>query len=212
MDITIVGGHGSIAMLLHPLLKENGHKVRAIIRKKEQMDELREAGAEPVICDIEEQEDISEAVGNVGAVIFAAGAGPGSGATRKWTVDRDGAIKLIEAAKSNGIKRYIMISAMGADGEISHENKVFETYLKAKAQADGALRNSGLDYTIVKPGRLTDGEGTGRVTLAPHVNRGEIARADVAEVLAELIENPETAGLEFEEIGRASCRERGAGA
>ncbi|HLR25355.1 MAG TPA: NAD(P)H-binding protein, partial [Fodinibius sp.] len=132
--------------------------------------------------------------------IFAAGAGPGSGATRKWTVDRDGAIKLIEAAKSNGIKRYIMISAMGAEGEISHENEVFETYLKAKAQADGALRNSGLDYTIVKPGRLTDGEGTGRVTLAPHVNRGEIARADVAAVLAELIENPETAGLEFEVV------------
>ena len=200
MDITIVGGHGSIAMLLQPLLKENGHNVRGIIRNKEQMGELREAGAEPVICDIEEQEDISEAVGNVDAVIFAAGAGPGSGATRKWTVDRDGAIKLIEAAKSNGIKRYIMISAMGAEGEISHENEVFETYLKAKAQADGALRNSGLDYTIVKPGRLTDGEGTGRVTLAPHVNRGEIARADVAAVLAELIENPETAGLEFEVV------------
>src|SRR5699024_3795223 len=200
MDITIVGGHGSIAMLLQPLLKENGHNVRGIIRNKEQMGELREAGSKPVIYDIEEQEDISEAVGNVDAVSFAAGAGPGSGATRKWTVDRDGAIKLIEAAKSNGIKRYIMISAMGAEGEISHENEVFETYLKAKAQADGALRNSGLDYTIVKPGRLTDGEGTGRVTLAPHVNRGEIARADVAAVLAELIENPETAGLEFEVV------------
>src|SRR5699024_10419487 len=134
MDISIVGGHGSIAMLLHPLLKERGHNVRGIIRNKEQADELREAGAEPVICDIEEQEDISEAVGNVDAVIFAAGAGPGCGATRKWTVDRDGAIKLIQAAKNNGIKRYIMISAMGTDGEITHEDNVFETYLKAKAQ------------------------------------------------------------------------------
>src|SRR5699024_12432601 len=112
MDITIVGGHGSIAMLLQPLLKENGHNVRGIIRNKEQMGELREAGAEPVICDIEEQEDISEAVGNVDAVIFAAGAGPGSGATRKWTVDRDGAIKLIAAAENKGIQRYITNRAM----------------------------------------------------------------------------------------------------
>src|SRR5699024_2328593 len=124
MDITIVGAHGSIAMLLHPILAERGHEVRGIIRKEEQADELRQVGAEPVICDIEEQDDISHAVGNVDAVLFAAGAGPGSGAARKWTVDRDGAIKLIEAAKSNGIKRYIMISGMGAEGEISHDDEV----------------------------------------------------------------------------------------
>ena len=200
MDITIIGGHGSIAMLLHPLLSANGHHVRGVIRNKEQADELKAAGAEPVICDIEQQDDISEAVGDVDAVLFAAGAGPGSGAARKWTVDRDGAIKLIKAAQKNGINRYVMISAMGTTGEISHENDVFETYLKAKAQADGALRNSGLDYTIIKPGRLTDDKGTGKIMLGSHVERGEIPRADVASVLAEVFESPETAGLELEVI------------
>lgn len=198
MDITIVGGHGSVAMLLHPILSKDGHHVRGIIRKEEQADELREAGAEPIVCDIEEQDDISEAVGNVDAVLFAAGAGPGSGAARKWTVDRDGAIKLIKAAETNGIKRYVMISAMGATGEISHENDVFETYLKAKAQADGALRNSGLDYTIVRPGRLTDEQGKGKVNLGRHVEKGEIPRIDVARVLSEILNRPETSGLEFE--------------
>lgn len=201
MDITIVGGHGQIAMLLHPLLAERGHNVRGIIRKETQADDLREAGAKPIICDVEKQDDIAEAAGNVDLVLFAAGAGPGSGAARKWTMDRDGAIKLIDAAKANGIERYVMISAMGTTGEISHENDVFETYLKAKAEADEALRKSGLAYTIVKPGRLTDEAGSGRVHLAPEVPRGEIPRPDVASVLAEVIKHPETAELEFEVTG-----------
>ncbi len=94
-------------MLLHPILTKQGHHVRGLIRKEEQAAELREAGAEPVICDVEKQDNIAEAVGAADLVIFAAGAGPGSGAARKWTVDRDGAIKLIDAAKTNGINRYI---------------------------------------------------------------------------------------------------------
>ncbi len=198
MDISIVGGHGQIAMLLHPILKDKGHHIRGIIRKEEQSDDLRNAGAEPVLCDIEKEEDISEAVGKVDAVIFAAGAGPGSGAERKWTVDRDGAIKLIEAAKKNGIKRYVMISAMGV--EKPGGNEVFQIYQKAKAEADEALRTSGLDYTIIRPGRLTDEPGTGRVKLAPELSRGEIPRADVAVVLAEVLEAPETAGHQFDLI------------
>jgi uncharacterized protein YbjT (DUF2867 family) len=196
MKITIVGGHGSIAMLLHPILKAKGHEVRGIIRKEEQAEDLREVGAEPVICDIEETTDISEAVGDVDAVLFAAGAGPGSGAARKWTVDRDGAIKLINAAKKNGIDRYVMISAMGTD--TPRGNEVFRTYLQAKEEADEALRNSGLDYTIIKPGRLTDDEGTGKVSLAPELERGEIPREDVAAVLAEVFEMPETIGKEID--------------
>ena len=195
MEITIVGGHGSIAMLMHPILKRKGHEVRGIIRKKEQADDLREAGAKPVVCDIEEHEDISEAVGNADAVLFAAGAGPGSGADRKFTVDRDGAIKLIEASKKNNISRYVMISAMGLDEP--RGNAVFQAYQQAKAEADEALMKSGLDYTIIKPGRLTDDEGTGKVALAPELPRGEVPRQNVAEVLAEVIENPRTAGLEL---------------
>lgn len=200
MKISIVGGHGSIAMLLHPLLKEKGHEVRGLIRKAEQKDELRAAGAEPVVCDIEKEDDISEAVGEADAVIFAAGAGAGSGAERKMTVDRDGAVKLIEAAKNNNISRYVLISAMGADVNAEHDNEVFQAYLRAKGEADKALRSSGLNYTIVKPGVLTDEEGTGSIRLASEVPRGEIPRADVAALLAELLETPNAAGHEFETI------------
>lgn len=198
MKISVVGGHGSVAMLMHPMLLANGHEVRGIIRKEEQADDLRELGVEPVICDIEESNDISEAVGKVDAVVFAAGAGPGSGAARKWTVDRDGAIKLINAAKKNGIDRYVMISAMGVNNP--RGNEVFRTYLKAKAEADEALRNSGLDYTIVKPGRLTDNAGTGKVKLARDLQSGEIPREDVAAVLTEVLETPESAGYQFDLI------------
>ncbi|PAU94911.1 NAD-dependent dehydratase [Aliifodinibius salipaludis] len=196
MKITVVGGHGSIAMLMHPMLIENDHQVRGIIRKEEQADDLREVGVEPVVCDIEEVDDISEAVGNVDAVVFAAGAGPGSGAARKWSVDRDGAIKLIEAAKANSINRYVMISAMGTNNP--RGNEVFKAYLKAKAEADEALRNSGLDYTIVKPGRLTDESGTGKVTIGRDLSSGEIPRKDVARVLIKVLETPEAAGYQFD--------------
>lgn len=196
MNITIVGGHGQVAMLLHPILRKKRHHVRGIIRKSEQADDLRGMGAKPVVCDIEKTDDISEAVGQVDAVLFAAGAGPGSGAARKWTVDRDGAIKLIDAAKKNGISRYVIISAMGV--EEPRGNEVFRAYQKAKAEADEALRNSGLDYTIIRPGRLTDDPGTGRVALAPELPRDEIPREDVAAVLAEVLETPETAGHQFD--------------
>lgn len=196
MDITVVGAHGDVAMLLHPILKERNHSIRGIIRKEEQSDDLREVGVEPVVCDIEKTDDISDAVGKVDAVVFAAGAGPGSGAERKWTVDRDGAIKLIEAAQKNGISRYVLISAMGLDKP--RGNEVFRAYQLAKAEADEALRNSGLDYTIIKPGRLTDDPGTGKVALARELPKGEIPRADVAAVLAEILETPETAGHQFD--------------
>jgi len=196
MKITIVGAHGQIAMLLHPILIERGHKVRGIIRKEEQADDLRDFGVEPVVTNIEKLDDISEAVGNADAVLFAAGAGPGSGAVRKWTVDRDGAIKLMEASHKNGIDRYVIISAMGLHKPRGSE--VFRVYQKAKAEADEALRHSGLDYTIVKPGRLTDEEGTGKVSIGKNLERGEIPREDVAEVLAKVFDNPETIGMEFD--------------
>lgn len=188
MKITVVGAHGSIAMKLHPLLIESGHSVRGIIRKEGQKEELIELGVEPVVCDIEKTEDISEAVGDADGVLFAAGAGPGSGAERKWTVDHDGAIKLIDAAKKNNIERYLMISAMGLD--TPRGNEVFREYQKAKAEADEALQKSGLDYVIIKPGRLTDAPGTGRVALAEKLDRGEIPREDVAAVLAVIFTTP----------------------
>lgn len=198
MKIVIAGGHGQIAMLLHPLLKTDGHQVRGLIRKEEQAGDLKAAGAEPVIADIENEDDISEAVGEADAVVFAAGAGPGSGKERKWTVDRDGAIKLIEAAKKNGIKRYVMISAMGLDTPRGDE--VFQVYQQAKAEADDALRKSGLDYTIVKPGRLTNEPGTGKVKMARRLDPGEIPREDVARVIRTVLEDHRTIGKEFDLI------------
>ncbi|WP_340103774.1 SDR family oxidoreductase [Rhodohalobacter sp. 8-1] len=195
MNITVVGAHGSIAQLLHPKLIEYGHSVRGIIRKEEQTDTLEKLGAEPVVEDIEQSPDISEAVGNVDAVVFAAGAGPGSGKERKYTVDRDGAIKLMRACQANGINRYIMISAMGLDEP--RGNEVFQVYQKAKAEADEALINSGLNYTIIKPGRLTDEEGTGRIKVGD-LEGGEIPREDVASVIAASLENESTHRQSFD--------------
>lgn len=196
MKITVAGAHGKIAMLLHPKLIERGHKVRGIIRKEEQAEDLQKLGVEPVVADIEKKEDISDAVGMADAVLFAAGAGPGSGAARKWTVDRDGAIKLMKACHKNGIDRYVIISAMGLDKPRGSE--MFQVYQKAKAEADKALRNSGLDYTIVKPGRLTDEPGTGKVFIGKNLERGEIPREDVASVLAEVFDSSDSIGMEFD--------------
>jgi uncharacterized protein YbjT (DUF2867 family) len=196
MDIVIAGGHGKIAMLLHPLLNKRGHRIKGLIRKPEQSEDLKNAGAIPVIADIEKQDDISEAVGKADAVVFAAGAGPGSGKDRKWSVDRDGAIKLIHAAKKNKIRRYVMVSAMGLDTPRGDE--VFQIYQKAKAEADEALRQSGLDYTIIKPGRLTNEPGTGNVKIARNLDRGEIPREDVARVIRAVLEDHRTIGKEFD--------------
>lgn len=196
MRVVVVGGHGKVAMLLHPILRGRGHEVRGVIRNPDQAEDLRRAGAEPVVCDIEAVDDISDAVGSADAVVFAAGAGPGSGAARKWAVDRDGALKLIEAAKKNGIRRYVMISAMGVDEPRGDE--VFQAYSRAKAEADQALRESGLDWTIIRPGRLTDEPGRGRVALAPSLPAGEVPRADVAAVLAEVLETPASTGHQLD--------------
>jgi uncharacterized protein YbjT (DUF2867 family) len=135
-------------------------------------------------------------VGDAEAVLFAAGAGPGSGAERKWTVDRDGAIKLMEACKAKGISRYVMISAMGLD--VPRGSEVFQVYQKAKLEADNALKESGLDYTIVKPGRLTNDSPGGLVNAGKNLDGGEVPRADVAAVLAAVFDDDSTAGLEFD--------------
>jgi len=198
LKISVVGAHGQIAMLLHPVLRSNGHDVYGIIRNEKHADEVNRAGAKPVICDIEREDDLSGAVGNADAVVFAAGAGPGSGAERKWTVDRDGALKLIDAAHKNGITRYVMISAMNV--EEPRGNEVFQVYQKAKAEADKALRESGLDYTIIRPGKLTDDMPRGRVTLAKELEQGEIPRCDVASVVAEVLEEPESIGHQWDVI------------
>lgn len=189
MNITVVGAHGKISTLLHPKLIDEGHEVRGIIRKEDHAETLAKMGVTPVVTDIEQETDLSEAVGEVDAVVFAAGAGPGSGKERKYTVDRDGAIKLMRACAQNGINRYIMISAMGLDEPRGSE--VFQVYQKAKLEADKALLNSGLNYTIIRPGKLTDEKGTGKISVG-NLERGEIPREDVASVIVQSIEHNHT--------------------
>jgi len=197
MDVAIAGGHGQIALRLERLLADRGDRARALIRNPAHGADVRAAGGEPVVCDLEGDDDVAAAIAGADAVVFAAGAGPGSGAQRKWSVDRDGAIRLIEAARAAGVRRYVMVSAMGAAAPPEGE-EVFAVYLRAKAQADAALTASGLDYTIVRPGLLTDEPGTGMVDAAPSVSRGPIPRDDVAAALVAVLDAPSTIGVTFE--------------
>ena len=198
MRVAIAGGHGKVAMRLTTLLKERGDEVLSLIRNPDHESDIREAGDEPVICDLEQAsvEEVAQTIDAADAVVFAAGAGPGSGEARKETMDYGGAVKLIEAAKAKGIDRYVMISSMGADPNA--EGDGFAAYLRAKGKADAALRDSGLAYTIVRPARLTDDPGTGRVEIGENLPPGEISRDDVAAVLAAVLHTPETAGRTFE--------------
>ncbi|MDT9681684.1 SDR family oxidoreductase [Streptomyces sp. TRM76323] len=200
MRIVIAGGHGQIARRLERLLAAAGHEVAGIIRKPEQTDALREAGAEPVLLDMESAslEMVAAVLQGADAAVFAAGAGPGSGAARKETVDRDAAILFADAAERAGVRRHVVVSSMGADP--AHEgDEVFDAYLRAKGAADAYVRaKDALDWTILRPGALTDDAGTGLVRLEATTGRGPVPRDDVAAVLAELLETPATAGLTLE--------------
>jgi uncharacterized protein YbjT (DUF2867 family) len=195
--VGIAGGHGKIAMRLTRLLADRGDEVRSLIRNPDHEADIRQVGGEPVICDLEQAQvdEVAEAVRGVDAVVFAAGAGPGSGEERKWTMDYGGAVKLIEAAKADGIDRYVMISSRGADPNAEGEG--FAVYLRAKGKADEELMQSGLAYTIVRPVMLTDDPGTGRVQIGDDTDSDEIPRDDVAAVLAAVLHEPRTAGKLF---------------
>lgn len=200
MRIVIAGGHGRIALRLERLLAARGDEVTGIIRSEEQADDLRAAGAEPVVLDLESApvRSVAAVLRGADAVVFAAGAGPGSGHARKDTVDRGAAVLFANAAERAGVRRYLTVSAMGAD--VEHEgDEVFDAYLRAKGAADDDLQfRSGLDWTILRPGALTDGAGTGLVRLEASTGRGSVPRDDVAAVLARLIDTPATAGLVLE--------------
>jgi uncharacterized protein YbjT (DUF2867 family) len=198
VDVAIAGGHGKIGMLLGALLVDRGDVVRGLIRNPAQAEDLRAIGVEPVVCDLEGDDDVAAAVGGAEAIVFAAGAGPGSGIERKRTMDLDGAVKLIEAAKATGIRRYVIVSSMGADNPPAEGGDVFGEYLRAKAGADQALASSGLDYTIVRPGGLTDDPPTGLITVGDDFKLREIPRADVAATLATALRADNTIGKTFE--------------
>src|SRR3954452_8813634 len=142
MEVVIAGGHGKIALHLERVLADAGHRVSALIRKRDHDSDVREAGAEPVMCDLEQETDLSHYVTGADAVVFAAGAGPGSGAERKKTVDRDGAMKLIDAARRTGVRRYVIVSSIGAEAPAAGGEQM-RPYLEAKAEADLRLAESG---------------------------------------------------------------------
>jgi nucleoside-diphosphate-sugar epimerase len=198
MDVVIAGGHGKVGLRLGRILAERGHRARGLIRKPDQQDDLREAGVEPILCDLEAGDDVAAAIRGADAVVFAAGAGPGSGAERKRAMDLGGALKLIDAAKAEGIRRFVMVSAMGAADPPAEGGDVFGEYLRAKAEADRSLQASGLAFTIVRPGALVDETPTGRVKVGNGLGRGQVARADVAAVLAAVLSADNTIGMTFE--------------
>jgi uncharacterized protein YbjT (DUF2867 family) len=196
MDVVIAGGHGQIALRLARLLSARGDRVRSLIRNPDHASGVSDVGAEPVVADLEALDDVSSCVSGADAVVFAAGAGPGSGAERKRTVDYGAAVKLIEAAQAAGVRRYLMVSSIGAD-DPSAGSEQMRPYLQAKADADAALAASGLDFTIVRPGRLTNEPGTGRVAVGERLERADVTRDDVAAVLVAALDEPRTVGRTF---------------
>ncbi|MGW1376524.1 NAD(P)H-binding protein [Streptomyces sp. NPDC002446] len=204
MRIVIAGGHGQIALRLERLLAKRGDEVAGIIRRPGQAGDLLAAGAEPVVCDLESSsvEDLARHLDGADAAVFAAGAGPGSGIERKDTVDRGAAALFADAAETAGVRRFVVVSSMGADREPPEgTDPVFAAYLRAKGAADADVRaRAGLDWTILRPGRLTDDSGTGLVTLAEDTGRGAVPRDDVAAALLELLDEPGTVGRTLELI------------
>jgi uncharacterized protein YbjT (DUF2867 family) len=197
MEVLVAGGHGQVALRLLALLAEHGHRGRGLIRNPGHAADLEAAGAEPVLCDLE-ADDPRPHLGAAEAIVFAAGAGPGSGPERKRTVDLGAAVKLIEAARELGVARYVMVSAMGTH-DVGAAAEAMRPYLQAKKDADDALMASGLDWTIVRPGRLTDAPGTGTVDAARALGRrGEITRDDTALVLLETLARPALARVAFD--------------
>jgi uncharacterized protein YbjT (DUF2867 family) len=197
MDVVIAGGHGQIALRLLRLLAERGDRARGLIRNPDHAADLEAAGAEPVLCDLEREAEVAGFVEGAEAVVFAAGAGPGSGAARKQTMDLGGAVKLIDAAKANAISRYVIVSAIGA-GRPEQWSDEMKPYYEAKAEADRQVEASGLDWTIVRPGRLTDEPGTGRIRAGNDIGYGEVTRDDVAATLAAVLAAPNTVGKAFD--------------
>ena len=194
MRVVIAGAHGQVARRLGRLLSRRGDTVVGIVRNPGHSADLESDGVQPVVLDLEQAsvDQVADVVSGADAVVFAAGAGPGSGVARKATVDRDAALLLADAAERAGVRPYLLVSSMGVEqarqGNPRGMDPVFAAYLQAKLAAeDRILPRPALDTTIVRPGRLTDDPGTGRVTLAHGIEPGEVPRDDVAAVLLELL-------------------------
>jgi uncharacterized protein YbjT (DUF2867 family) len=208
MRIAIAGGHGKIALLTAGLLTRRGDEVLALTRNLEHAADIEAAGAAAVEADLETMDAaaLAAVIQGSDAVIFAAGAGPNSGIPRKDAVDRGGAVLLADAASQAGIRRYLLVSSMGVEsvrGGATPEGvgEVFVAYLRAKLAAEDDLRARDLDWTVLRPGSLTDDPAVGTVQLSPDAPRGDVPRADVAAVLVALLDEPRSAGAVLQLIG-----------
>lgn len=204
MHVAIVGGHGKVALQLHPLLRADGHVPVALVRNDAYRAELEELGAEVRLLDIEAEgeEAFARAFADCDAVVFTAGGGPDGNAVRKQTVDLEGSLKSMAGAVAAGVRRFVQVSAIGVDDQLPPETgAVWRAYVEAKRDADIALRASALDWTILRPGRLTDEPGTGRVALGPAVARGDVSRADVAAVVAAVLQEDASIRRQWNLVG-----------
>ena len=203
MRIVIAGGHGKIALLLEKLLADAGHDPVALIRNPDHVSDVEAAGAAALLLDLESTDAVTLAAHLEGAdaVVFAAGAGSGSGNERKLTVDRGGAILLADAAELAGIRRYILVSSMGADSYEPGSTDAFQVYLRAKGEADAIVRERDLDWTIVRPSGLSDGQATDRIRVGSALGGGSIPRADVAALLARVLLTGDGTRKQFEVTG-----------
>ncbi|MBA2952740.1 NAD(P)H-binding protein [Nocardioides sp. MAH-18] len=202
--IAIVGGHGKVARHLVRDLRAAGHEPVALVRRETYRDELEALGAEVRLLDIEAQDadGFAAAFEGCSAVVFAAGAGPDGKVERKRTVDLEGSLKSIEGARRAGISRFVQVSASGMDEPVPADaSEVWRAYVEAKRDADVALRASDLDWTIIRPGVLTDEPATGLVALAPTLPKADVPRADVAAVLAAVLDAPRSIRQQWDLMG-----------
>lgn len=202
--IAVVGGHGQVARHLLVDLRRSEHTPVALVRTEDYRAELESLGAEVRILDLEAQDASAYAAAFAGcdAVVFAAGGGPDGDIDRKRTVDLEGSLKSIEGASIAGIRRFVQISAINVDDPLPDDtDAVWRAYVEAKREADVALRASSLDWTIIRPGRLTDDPATGAVALGPDVARGDVSRADVAAVVAAILDADSAIGAQWNLVG-----------
>lgn len=202
--IAIVGGHGQVARHLLVELRRTEHTPVALVRREEYREELERRGARMRLLDIEraDVDAFAAAFEGCGAVVFAAGGGPDGDVQRKRTVDLEGSLKSIEGARRAGIDRFVQVSAIGVDAPLPDDTgEVWRAYVEAKRDADAALRESGLAWTIMRPGRLTDDPATGRVALGVDLEPGEVTRADVAAVIAAVLDHDASIGRQWDLVG-----------
>ncbi|OBI86756.1 NAD(P)H-binding protein [Mycobacterium asiaticum] len=197
-QIIIIGGHGKVALHLARILHERGDRVSSVFRNPDHSGDVAATGAEPVTADIEQlgTDELADLVAGHDAIVFAAGAGGGNPA-RTYAVDRDAAIRVIDAAERAGVRRFVMVSYFGAGPNHGvPKDDSFFAYAEAKAAADEHLRASGLDWTVLGPGRLTLEPATGRIAIG--AAKGSVSREDVALVAAAVVADDSTIGRTIE--------------